>query len=212
MQISACTLGWGSDNVPPLPLCSPTLCLLSDFTPLVVLHNNIMLYYAPHSTTWLLLERPYPNQMSRCFRWQTIIPIPLCIHVLALYIPFVSCAYICISFLSFLLPISFPLSFQDAVTAVFQDCDYPSLSRNKNLENFKRRCKLTSTTKPKTITWTLPNVCVTLWVFYTTLVISTLCGHAANSTGAYACIPYDIHVLYEHSGVPQCYTLMFISL
>ena len=37
-----------------------------------------------------------------------------------------------------------PLSFQDAITAVFQDCDYPSLSRNKNLENFKRRCELTS--------------------------------------------------------------------
>ena len=41
-------------------------------------------------------------------------------------------------------PFPFPLSIQDAVTAVFQDCDYPSLSRNKNLENFKRRCELTS--------------------------------------------------------------------
>ena len=38
-----------------------------------------------------------------------------------------------------------PLSLiQDAITAVFQDCDYPSLSRNKNLENFKRRCELSS--------------------------------------------------------------------
>ena len=30
---------------------------------------------------------------------------------------------------------------QDAVTALYQDCNYQSLSRNKNLENFKKRCE-----------------------------------------------------------------------
>ncbi len=30
---------------------------------------------------------------------------------------------------------------QDAVTAVFEDIEHPALSRNKNFENFKRRCK-----------------------------------------------------------------------
>jgi hypothetical protein len=32
----------------------------------------------------------------------------------------------------------------DTVAAVYQDCNYPSLSRNKNLESFKKRCKLIS--------------------------------------------------------------------
>ena len=27
------------------------------------------------------------------------------------------------------------------MTAVYQDCEHPALSRNKNFENFKRRCK-----------------------------------------------------------------------
>ena len=37
-------------------------------------------------------------------------------------------------------PLPLPLPTQDTVAAVFQDCDYPTLSRNKNLESFKKRC------------------------------------------------------------------------
>ncbi len=35
----------------------------------------------------------------------------------------------------------FVLVLQDAVTAVFEDIEHPALSRNKNFENFKRRCE-----------------------------------------------------------------------